>query len=246
MDIIDTRKLFHDLTNRSFHTYPLVQSIFPTIPPTAVQYELQRQGLLESGEMHLPLDVWAIVERQLDDLMKQWAGPTTKVAILPIQHGFVKNGVAYQHGICLFVSPHTSVKELHALITHEYHHICRQYYYAGPPTLLDSFIMEGLAEHAVESLFGEHAVSSWTKRYSLKEINDYWHTYFLEHLSVRGLHNHQPFLFGDAKQLPAHIGYCTGYRIVEAFLMKNPSLTTQQLLQIPSEEIALGADFTLL
>ena len=103
-----------------------------------------------------------------------------------------------------------------------------------------------MAEHAVESLFGEHAVSSWTKRYSLKEVVEYWHTYFLEHLTVRGLHNHQSFLFGDAKQLPAHIGYCTGYRIVEAFLKKNPSLTTQQLLQIPSEEIALGADFTLL
>ena len=245
MEIIDTRNLFQDLNNRSLHTYPLVQRIFPTIPKAAVQYELQRQGLLEHGDMHLPLDVWAVVKRQLDDLMKQWAGPTTKVAILPIQHGFVKNGVAYQHGICLFVSPRTSVKELHALTTHEYHHICRQSYYSDSPTLLDSVIMEGLAEHAVESLFGEHAVSSWTKRYSLEMVTDYWHAHFLEHLPVRGLHNHQHFLFGDGQQLPAHIGYCMGYRIVEAFLTKNPLLTTQQLLPISSEEITLGADFTL-
>ncbi|WP_341321898.1 DUF2268 domain-containing putative Zn-dependent protease [Solibacillus sp. FSL H8-0523] len=246
MEIIDTRKLFYDLKNRSTHTYPLVQSIFPTIPPAAVQYELQRQGLLENGEMSLPLDVWTIAKRQLDDLVNQWAGPPTKVAILPIQHGYVKNGVAYPHGICLFVSPHTSVKELLALITHEYHHICRQSYYADSPTLLDAVIMEGLAEHAVESLFGEHAVSSWTKRYSLEEVIDYWHRYFLEYVTVRGLHNHQHFLFGDGKQLPAHIGYCMGYRIVEAFLTKNPLLTTQQLLQVSSEEIALGAGFTLL
>ena len=245
MEILDTRKLFHDFKNRSLHTYPLIQSIFPTIPPAAVHYELQRQGLLENGEMPLTLDVWALAKRQLDDLKQQWNGPPTNVAILPIQHGYVKNGVAYPHGICLFVSPHTSIKEFLALITHEYHHICRQFYYTDQPTLLDAVIMEGLAEHAVESLFGEHAVSSWTKRYSLEMVTDYWHAHFLEHLPVRGLHNHQHFLFGDGQQLPAHIGYCMGYRIVEAFLTKNPLLTTQQLLPISSEEITLGADFTL-
>lgn len=246
MYVIQTHSLFQDLKNRDLHTYPLVQTIFPNVPAAAVHFELRQQGLLETGEMPLQLDVWAIIERQLYELMKQWDGPTTQVAILPIRHGVVKNGVAYKHGICLFVSSHISIKELHSLITHEYHHICRQHAYKSTPTLLDSVIMEGLAEHAVESLFGEHAVSSWTKRYPFEDIHHYWHTHFLAHLSVSGLHNHQHFLFGDAKlQLPAHIGYCTGYRIVEAFLMKNPSLTTQQLLKFSSEEITLGAGFPL-
>ena len=246
MKIIDTRSLFHDIKDRVFRTYPLVQSIFPNASPAAVQYELQQQGLLETGEMTLPLDVWAIVERQLHDLSSAWAGPATQLAILPIRHGFIKNGVAYRDGICLFVSPHISVKELHALVTHEYHHICRQHQLKEIPTLLDSVIMEGLAEQAVESLFGEYALSSWTTRYSLEEVQKYWQSHFLAALHLRGLHQHHSYLFGDKSlQLPPHIGYCTGYRIIEAFLTRNGPFTTQQLLSIPSEELTLAAGFPL-
>lgn len=246
MIVIDTQSLFQDLTERVQHTYPLVQSIFPNTPVEAVQYELLQQGLLDTGPLPLQLNVWDIVKRQLHDLMSMWNGPNTQVAILPMRHGFIKNGVAYKHGICLFISNHVSVKELHALITHEYHHICRQHDQSELPTLLDSVMMEGLAEHAVESLLGEHAISSWTRRYSLEEVKYYWHTDFIDALALRGLHNHQSFLFGDASgQLPAHIGYCVGYRIVEAFLKKNGPLTTHQLLQIPSEQIALEAGFPL-
>lgn len=246
MKIIDTRHLFLDIANRVQKAYPLVQSIFPATPAEAVQYELLQQGLLQNGALPLQLDAWSVVENQLQQLSAQWNGPTTQAAILPIQHGFIKNGVAYKHGICLFISPRLTLKELHALVAHEYHHICRQHHLNAPPTLLDSILMEGLAEHAVESLFGEHAISSWAKRYSLDEVNYYWHTYFIKALSLIGLHNHQAFLFGDAaQQLPAHIGYCVGYRIVEAFLLKNGPISPKQLLTIPSEEIALLAGFPL-
>ena len=246
MIVIDTQSLFQELSDRVQYTSLRVQSIFPNIPTKAIQYELLQQGLLETGALPLQLDVWDIVKRQLDDLKSMWDGPNTQVAILPMRKGFMKNGVAYKHGICLFISNHVSVKELHALITHEYHHICRQQYHSEVPTLLDSVMMEGLAEHAVESLLGEHAISSWTRRYSLEEVKHYWHTHFIDALPLRGLHNHQSYLFGDASgQLPAHIGYCVGYRIVEAFLEKHGPLTTQHLLQMPSEQIALLADFPL-
>lgn len=246
MKVIDTRVLFQDIKDRAYQTYTLVQSIFPDASRAAVQYELQQQGLLEAGEMTLQLDVWSIVERQLYELQSVWGGPATQLAILPIRQGFVKNGVAYHNGICLFVSPHISLKELHALVTHEYHHICRQHTQRDIPNLLDSVIMEGLAEQAVESLFGEHALSSWTKRYSLNEVQIYWQSHFLEALHLRGIHQHQSYLFGDAAmQLPPHIGYCTGYRIIEAFLARNGPLTTQQLLNIPSEQLTLGAGFPL-
>lgn len=242
MPILDTKILFKKTEHRELAAYPIIQSIFPQFPPEAVQFELLQQGLLQHEELRLTLDVWQISKRLLEKLIRLWDGPDIPVAILPIKNGFVKNGVAYPYGICLYVSPRVTIKELHALFTHEYHHICRRRFLMEPPTLLDSLLMEGLAEHAVESLYGEYALSSWTKRYSLDEVLSYWDMHFTQALHVPGLHEHQAFLFGDsALNLPPWIGYCTGYRLVEAFLQKKGPYDVKQLLSMPSLYLLEGA-----
>lgn len=242
MPIIDTKSLFEKIEDREQLTYPFVKSIFRHLPAEAVHFELLQQGLLQQDKMYLTIDVWQIIQQQLEQLIVAWDGPDVPIAILPIQHGFEKNGVAYPHGICLFVSAKLELEELHALFIHEYHHICRRRFISEPPTLLDSILMEGLAEHAVESLLGEHALNSWTKRYSLAEAPYYWNTHFIQELYLRGLHKHKAFLLGDvALNLPPWIGYCLGYRIVEAFQEKMGPYDVKQLLSMPAEDLLAGA-----
>ena len=244
MPIIETKHLFGEVKNREQKVFDLVEGIFPGLPPQAVYYELLQQGLLQKGKLELSLNVWAIAELELGRLMQEWKGPDVPVYIFPITNSAVKNGVAYQGGICLFVSARVTVKELHALLAHEYHHMCRRPLVEEPPTVKDSLIMEGLAEHAVESLYGEHALSSWTKRYSMAEVREFWRTHFRPALNVRWVQNHRAFLYGDDQMgLPPWIGYCTGYRIVQAFQERYGPLKQMDLLKVSADEIIAGSGF---
>lgn len=72
-----------------------------------------------------------------------------------------KAGLSMRHVIFLFVCGRNSVEELKALLTHEYHHICRLHQIETKETeytLLDTMIMEGLAEQAVYERYTEKDV----------------------------------------------------------------------------------------
>ncbi|MER2000934.1 MAG: DUF2268 domain-containing putative Zn-dependent protease [Lysinibacillus sp.] len=244
MPVILTKHLFEEETDRKRLAYKLLKDIFPGAPPQAIEYELVQQGLLQEGRLLLSLDVWHIIEQQLKTLMLEWEGPDIPIYILPITNGFEKNGMAYRDGICLFISTQLKEQQLKALFTHEYHHMCRRLFVHDPPTLTDSLVMEGLAEDAVQDLFSDDALNKWTKRYSLNEVRSYWDSHIVAALSERGIHAHKPFLYGDKTlSLPPWIGYCTGYRIVQAFKEKCGPFTIKELLQINSEEIVDGAGF---
>ena len=63
-----------------------------------------------------------------------------------------------RHVIFLFVCGRNSVEELKVLLAHEYHHICRLHQIETKETeytLLDTMIMEGLAEQAVTERYTE-------------------------------------------------------------------------------------------
>ena len=63
-----------------------------------------------------------------------------------------------RHVIFLFVCGRNSVEELKVLLAHEYHHICRLHQIETKETeytLLDTMIMEGLAEQAVTERYSE-------------------------------------------------------------------------------------------
>ncbi len=64
----------------------------------------------------------------------------------------------------LFLTPLEDEKELEALIIHEYHHVCRMNKITKPIqeyTLLDSMVMEGLAEYTVENYCGKNYNAKW-------------------------------------------------------------------------------------
>ena len=244
MPVIPTKHLFEKNKNREQLAYDIVKPIFPGAPPEAIKYELTKQGLLTKGSISLSLDIWPIVDKQLNELMTSWDGPNVPVYILPIAHEHIKNGVAYRDGICLFVSERLSIKELHALITHEYHHMCRRLLTEDPPTLMDSLMMEGLAEDAVEILFGSDTLGYWTQNYSMNEVQNYWESHFVQALDEKGLHHHIPYLFGHEQlNLPPCIGYCIGYRIVQAFKKRCGPFSIKQLMHMKSEDIIDGAGF---
>ena len=244
MPIIHTKHLFAEDTNRQQLTGELVKEIFPGTSPEAIEYELVQQGLLQRGKVSLSLDVWQIIENQLRALMLDWEGPDIPIYIFPIKRGFEKNGVAYKKGICLFISTKLTEKEVRALLTHEYHHMCRRVFVNEHPTLMDSLVMEGLAEDAVENLFGSDYLSPWTKNYSLDELQSYWESHFVTALNQRGLSLHQPFLFGDdLLNLPPWIGYCMGYQIVQSFKGPCGPCSVKELMQINAEDIIDGAGF---
>lgn len=244
MNIITTKDLFQEVPNRLELAYELVKQIFPNLPPEAIRYELLRQGLLQHGEQSLNLDVWKIIEQEATTLQNEWQGPTVPIYIFPIADGFIKNGIAYKNAIFLFISNQLTPQQLQALLTHEYHHICRRNLSKEPLTLLDSILMEGLAEDAVETRFGKEALSPWTERYSLKEVLHFWNTQLSSKLHQIGLQNHQVYLYGDPKiGLPKWIGYCTGFRIVQAFKTNYGPISTESLLSMSSEDILKFSGF---
>ena len=68
-------------------------------------------------------------------------------------------GVAFTDKLFVFMTSHTSDEEMLAVLTHEYHHVCRLKAINQSDetiTLLDAMMMEGLAERAVEEYCGKN------------------------------------------------------------------------------------------
>ena len=229
---------------------PLVD-VFLNATPKEIHYELIQNGLFKSYEA---LDlrelekkrIWDTIQEEFERLKKLWSGPEVPIYIFPItkeEPVINKNGVAYHHAVFLFISEKLEKEELCALIAHEYNHVCRLQYLKksfDEVTLKDSLLFEGLAECAVEELYGEQWVAPWLQLYSKEELLSIWGKYFLPYLEMQGLHNHDPFLYGEP--LPKWIGYCIGYEIVRTYKKK---FSTQELLRQPTDKILAGSDFPL-
>ena len=59
------------------------------------------------------------------------------------------------------------------MFTHEYNHVCRLSKFQKSEedyVLLDSIILEGLAENAVRERLGEEFLATWTSYYSNEEL----------------------------------------------------------------------------
>ena len=218
--------------------------------PQQIQFELQQQGLFRAHEnidMKKLQDqnAWQIVREELFYLKKKWGGPDIPIYIFPLtqeQSVTNKNGVAYPDALFLFIGE-LEKQELQALFAHEYNHVCRLRYLnksLEEVTLLDSLIIEGLAECAVEELYGAKWLAPWLKDYSTDKMLAIWKTYFLPNMNVKGLDHHIEFLYGG--KLPSHIGYCIGYEMVRTYIQKHAS---NKLHEKHSEAILMGSIFSL-
>lgn len=187
---------------------------------------------------------WEKVKRLYSKYKKRWNGPDIPIYIFPIGSGSglfhspqIKSGVSFPDKLFLFLSDLEDERELEALFIHEYHHICRlnginksikEY------TLLDSLIMEGLAEDAVHEIIGSKYVAKWSKMLSEENFWYYMKKYLQENLTLKkGTLKHDQLLFGKGL-LPNMLGYTCGYHIVRSYKLKN-SYTTKESFTIKSD-----------
>ncbi|SHF92100.1 DUF2268 domain-containing protein [Ornithinibacillus halophilus] len=176
--------------------------------------------------------VWQYVYKEAKKLQTIWNGPSISVFILPVeirnkriakeQNG--KSGLAFSDKLFLFIGDHLDKNEIKALLTHEYNHICRLHYYqknAEEFTLLDTIILEGLAENAVREYCGEDNLASWTTYYSEDQLEDMYQKIIKPNESLSTFERkHNEILYG-MKFYPKMAGYCVGFYLVKNYMINN-------------------------
>lgn len=179
-------------------------------------------------------NVWEKVDQHFQNYKNKWSGPEIPIYLFPInqQRGFfsrneedkIKGGVSYPDKMFLFLSDKITAKELEALFIHEYHHVCRlteQNKKFEDYTLLDSIIIEGLAEYAVLKNCGKKYLANWCNQYTNSEIIDLWNKYVKDELDIKkNERGHDELLFGSSR-VPSLLGYAIGYRIVDNYYQKH-------------------------
>ncbi len=229
---------FEEFNAIQLHQYFLESGLF--YPNAKISNEIKQ---LEKKQ------VWDQLQKHYEKLKSTWAGADAHTYLFPIErrnkmmmqelHG--KTGVSFHHVIVLFLAKELSIKEIFALFTHEYNHVCRLSYIEKEfeeLTLLDSLIIEGMAEVAVEQIFGQEMLAPWVKLYTKQELLPYWsrvHRY----LEVKGKENHHLFLYGDksGQRFPKWFGYSIGYFIVKEYLANNQQILMKDLIKTETAQI---------
>jgi uncharacterized protein YjaZ len=189
--------------------------------------------------------IWDKVKKLFLKYKKKWNGPDIPIYIFPISSGSglfhspqAKSGVSFPDKLFLFFSDIEDDLEIEALFIHEYHHTCRLHGLnksLSEYTLLDSLIMEGLAEDAVHEIVGSKYVAKWSKMLSKENFKFFMEKYLQDHLTLKkGTLKHDQLLFGKGL-LPSMLGYTCGYHIVRSFRLKN-SYTTKESISMKSEK----------
>lgn len=183
-------------------------------------------------ERLLEQKAWDKVENLFNKYKQKWNGPDIPVFLFPVAQsgGFFvrevksKAGVSFTDKMFLFLSNFDDPKEVEALLVHEYHHVCRLKMLGKRMedyTLLDSIIIEGLAEYAVLKNCGREYLALWCRIYKEKELLDFWDKYLKKELDTKKHERvHDELLYGEGR-LPNLLGYAVGYHIVERFYEKN-------------------------
>lgn len=196
-------------------------------------------------------NVWGNIEKEFQQLRQWLGGPDIPVLIFPsdvynrrIQQEYDgKSGLAFRQCLFLFILPHNPIEELKAVLTHEYHHICRVRTVQKREeayTLLDTMILEGLAEAAVAERYSEAYHAPWTQYYTKQEAIRFWCRYIKNRINVyRGTTEHERVLNGWAIY-PDMLGYAVGFHLVQDCI-SHTQLTTKQLLAMDAKEILQAA-----
>jgi uncharacterized protein YjaZ len=208
-------------------------------------------GLKEIVEKMKEKNIWEYVNKKYSELRKRWNGPDIPIFIFPadwknrrIQREFNgKSGLAFKDKLFLFLLPHHQKEEIQAVLTHEYNHVCRLNKYTKEEeqyTLLDSIILEGLAENAVGEVVGGEYQASWTNYYPEERAYEFWKRFLYENRNVKKEHPlHQQLLYGSMFY-PKMLGYFVGYHIVKSYLRKS---SIYEAMACSSEEIFRDSSF---
>jgi uncharacterized protein YjaZ len=198
---------------------------------------------------------WSKVDKVYKLYVEKWSGPKVPVFIFPIkQNGGLfrkadrnKSGVSFSDKMFLFLSPEVDMDETEALFVHEYHHVCRlnklkknirEY------TLLDSIIIEGLAEYAVLKNCGKQYLAEWCSMYSKIEIDMFWERFLKDYLSVKKKERlHDELLYGNGR-FPKLAGYAAGFSIVQEYYQTHP-YSVKRSFTIPAENLINRTNFSV-
>ncbi len=179
--------------------------------------------------------------------MLEWKGPDVSIFVFPIDQTNRKiereyrgrSGLAFYNKLFLFLSKDVKRGDIHSLFLHEYHHVCRLSSVTKPEeefTIMDTIIMEGLAENAVREKLGDHAVSDWTKLYEPYQCERFYQRIILPQKDVtRDSLKFSQIMFGTGFY-PKMLGYSVGYHIVKTIMQKTGK-KTKQLLSESTEEL---------
>lgn len=192
-------------------------------------------------------NAWEQVEKLFFKYKNKWSGPDIPVFLFPLEQkgGFFfrqdernKAGVSFPDKMFLFLSHYDDPMELEALIVHEYHHVCRLRSLNKKMedyTLMDSIIIEGLAEYAVLRNCGKEYLASWCNIYTEKEMSFFWHRLLKEQLDKKKNDRvHDELLYGGGR-IPSLLGYAAGYNIVKKFY-HTENYSTKLSFSIPASK----------
>ena len=190
-------------------------------------------------------NTWDKMERIFEKYRKKWKGPTIPIYIFPFQMSWQstdnKSGVSFPNQLFLFIGDVEDDKELEALFIHEYHHVCRIHFQNKKMedyTLLDSMIMEGLAELAVKENCGEKYHANWCHLYESERLEKFCEEQLKDHLHVKKTEQlHDQLLYGHG-QYPKMIGYCSGFYLVEKYHTKR-KISENKYFTLESEKFIL-------
>jgi uncharacterized protein YjaZ len=188
-------------------------------------------GMVRDGDSFIKSDHWKSVEKEFATLRAKWKGPDVPILILPVNQRNPqimkkykgKSGLAFPDKLFLFLAPEVEQNEIKALLTHEYHHVCRLSYMKKKEeeiNLLDTILLEGMAEHAVKEECGKEYVSYWTELYSQKELRKWWiELIYPNRNKMKNEKEFQELLYGQ-KNYPNMLGYCIGYYLIDICMQK--------------------------
>ncbi len=226
-----------------------LKGTFEGEPPRKVYQHLANFGMYKPSrktkEIYTSLvkeDVWAKCDKFLKKYQKLWNGPDIPIYIFPFNQSNRgndnKSGLSFSDMMFLFIGDIEDEKELEALFIHEYHHVCRIHYQKKDVdnySLLDSIIIEGLAEHSVQIHCGEKYNADWCRKYKEEELEEYWSKYLKDNLDVnKNDYVHDALLFGLGKY-PDMLGYCYGFHLITKF-KKQKSFSEKAYFILESEK----------
>ncbi|MEK3936916.1 DUF2268 domain-containing putative Zn-dependent protease [Sporosarcina sp. FSL W7-1349] len=255
MGVVKTNDWLRESDGNPIGLCKKLSSFFPNASVTDIYYHLLAYGMYTSAQngrdMREKLEenkVWTIAQHEFEQLQQLWQGPDVPIFIFPsdsdnellMREFNGKSGIAYQDKLFLFIAPHNTKSEIQALLTHEYSHVCRLTKYPKREeeyVLLDTIILEGLAEMAVYERQGEGANPAWLSLYADEVLEKLWkESVYPEKDQAKRTAIHQEVLYGLGSY-PKMTGYCVGYYLVRNFL-KGKTLHTGDLFTYPSSRIA--------